>query len=280
MQRPHSILKALFWFVKEACNRAKKRFSPRLTALAAGVAVFAAVLFASEDSSAVKSHKMVAFAEMHIEQSATKQNREGVRSPAPDRQNRQPKDMVPSEETTSVPNPADVIKAENNDNPPATDAAGTYGNMPDKADPLKSAEDSPEPETEPEIREASVSCSDQDYNTLLRIVQAESGGCDLKGRILIANVILNRVESDEFPDTISDVVYQKHQFSPVNNGSINTCKVSDMTVEAVNRALAGEDYSEGALYFMNRKESSPKNVRWFDRSLEYLFQHEKHEFFR
>ena len=114
---------------------------------------------------------------------------------------------------------------------------------------------------------AVVYYSDQDYEVLTRIVEAEAGGCDTKGRILVANVVLNRVKSKEFPNTITDVVYQKSQFSP-------------KTVEAVNRALEGEDYSQGALYFMNRKHSRSRNVSWFDGSLTFLFQHEKHEFFK
>ena len=136
------------------------------------------------------------------------------------------------------------------------------------------------PEEDPQVAEAFADYTESDYNVLLRIVQAEAGGCDMKGKILVANVILNRVESDEFPDTITDVVYEKRQFSPVSNGSINRCKVEEETVEAVDRALAGEDYSEGALYFMNRRASSGSNVRWFDTHLDYLFQHGGHEFFK
>ena len=136
------------------------------------------------------------------------------------------------------------------------------------------------PEEDPQVAEAFADYTESDYNVLLRIVQAEAGGCDMKGKILVANVILNRVESDEFPDTITDVVYEKRQFSPVSNGSINRCKVEQQTVEAVDRALAGEDYSEGALYFMNRRASSGSNVRWFDTHLDYLFQHGGHEFFK
>ena len=134
----------------------------------------------------------------------------------------------------------------------------------------------------PETQEAaaSVSLSDRDYQTLLKIVQAEAGNCDRTGRILVANVILNRVESDTFPDTVHSVVYQRHQFSPVGNGSINRCRVTDATVEAVDSALAGEDYSDGALYFMNRRASSRKNVRWFDNHLDFLFKHGNHEFFK
>ena len=136
------------------------------------------------------------------------------------------------------------------------------------------------PEEDPQVAEAFADYTESDYNVLLRIVQAEAGGCDMTGKILVANVILNRVESDEFPDTITDVVYEKRQFSPVSNGSINRCKVEEETVEAVDRALAGEDYSEGALYFMNRRASSGSNVRWFDTHLDYLFQHGGHEFFK
>ena len=127
---------------------------------------------------------------------------------------------------------------------------------------------------------AVVEFSDKDYDVLKRIVQAEAGVCDTKGKILVANVILNRVKSKHFPDNITDVVYQRSQFSPVYDGSINTCKVTQETIDAVNRALTGEDYSQGALYFMNRRRSRSSNVSWFDGRLTFLFQHEKHEFFR
>lgn len=127
---------------------------------------------------------------------------------------------------------------------------------------------------------AVISFSDSDYDVLKRIVQAEAGVCDTKGKILVANVIINRVKSSRFPNNITDVVYQRSQFSPVSNGSINTCKVTQETIDAVNRALTGEDYSDGALYFMYRGASRSSSVRWFDVSLTYLFQHERHEFFR
>lgn len=131
-----------------------------------------------------------------------------------------------------------------------------------------------------EAANTKFSLSDRDYRVLLKIVQAEAGNCDKKGRILVANVILNRVKSDRFPDTITGVVYQRNQFSPVNDGSIDRCRVSKETVEAVKCALSGEDYSAGALYFMNRRTSSGKNVRWFDNHLNYLFKHGSHEFFK
>ena len=99
----------------------------------------------------------------------------------------------------------------------------------------------------------------------------------------IRDLVQNAIDSgnySELSNTITDVVYQKSQFSPVFDGRLRTCRVSEKTVEAVNRALEGEDYSQGALYFMNRKHSRSRNVSWFDGSLTFLFQHEKHEFFK
>lgn len=121
--------------------------------------------------------------------------------------------------------------------------------------------------------------SEADYEVMLKIVEAEAGDCGEIGKILVANVIINRVKSDRFPDTITDVVYQKRQFSPVASGSIDRVKVSGETVECVNRALAGEDHSEGALFFMMRSASDSSNVRWFDSQLKRLFKHGVHEFF-
>lgn len=124
-----------------------------------------------------------------------------------------------------------------------------------------------------------IKCTEEDYQVLLRIVQAEAGICDAKGKILVADVIINRVLSDEFPDSVTAVVYAPSQFQPVSNGSINSVKVTAETIECVDRALEGEDYSQGALYFMNRRGSGSA-AAWFDRHLDYLFAHDGHEFFR
>lgn len=122
--------------------------------------------------------------------------------------------------------------------------------------------------------------SEKDYEVLLRIVQAEAGICDDKGKILVANVILNRVRDAEFPDSITEVVFQPEQFSPVRDGSFNSCVVTEQTKDCVRRAMSGEDYSQGALYFMNRTGARSRSVTWFDSNLTFLFQHQGHEFFR
>lgn len=115
---------------------------------------------------------------------------------------------------------------------------------------------------------------------LERIVEAEAGDQNLKGRILVANVILNRVKSKQFPNTVKGVVFAHRQFSPISNGSYYRVKVSALTKKAVKKALKGTDYSKGALYFMCRSAADPDNVSWFDRDLKRLFSYGCHEFFR
>jgi N-acetylmuramoyl-L-alanine amidase len=126
---------------------------------------------------------------------------------------------------------------------------------------------------------AAVSYSEEDYQVLLQIVHAEAGTEDIVGRILVADVILNRLEIGFGGNTITEVVFEKDQFSPVVDGRIFKVVPDEITVEAVERALDGEDCSKGALYFMNRKRASKKGIRWFDKHLEFLFKHGEHEFY-
>ena len=129
-----------------------------------------------------------------------------------------------------------------------------------------------------------IRATDEDVENLMRIVQAEAGGEDRRGKLLVANVVINRVKSSKFPDNITDVVFQRKknvtQFSPVANGTIYRVKVSEETREAVYSALYGEDVSEGALFFMARKYANPENAQWFDSNLVYLFSYGGHDFFK
>ena len=120
----------------------------------------------------------------------------------------------------------------------------------------------------------------KEYNVLLRIVEAEAGGEGIIGKMLVANVIMNRVNSNRFPDTVTEVVYQKNhngraQFSPTVDGRMESVEVSLETEEAVLRALCGEDSSNGALYF----RSTRLNSAWHDRALERVLVHGNHIFY-
>lgn len=133
------------------------------------------------------------------------------------------------------------------------------------------------------LAESARMMSDEDYDTLLHIVEAEAGTEDVKGRILVANVIMNRIKNKEFPDTVTEVVWQNTngvpQFSPTYDGRINEVTVTDETREAVRQALEGVDYSEGALFFIQKSEAESQNVSWFEKDLKKLFKYGVHEFY-
>lgn len=134
-----------------------------------------------------------------------------------------------------------------------------------------------------EKAESAAMMSDTDYETLLQIVEAEAGGEDLKGKILVANVIMNRVKNDQFPDTVTEVVWDTSggtpQFSPTYDGRISTVTVSDETRKAVRMALDGTDYSRGALFFVAKDQADKNNVAWFDSDLKHLFEYGVHDFY-
>lgn len=115
---------------------------------------------------------------------------------------------------------------------------------------------------------------------LERIVEAEAGDQDVKGRQMVANVVINRMQSKEFPNTVRGVVFAHRQFSPIANGSYDRVTVSDRTKQAVEKALKHKDNTKGALYFMYRAGSDAENIRWFDRDLTKLCKYGCHEFFR
>lgn len=132
-------------------------------------------------------------------------------------------------------------------------------------------------------RDYIIDITEQDYENMLRMVEAEAGGEDRTGKLLVANVIINRVKDECFPDTVTDVIFQKEkgvsQFSPISDGRFYSVSVSEETIEAVNAALYGEDCSEGALYFMAREYADKDKAAWFDKHLTKLFTYGGHEFF-
>lgn len=135
-------------------------------------------------------------------------------------------------------------------------------------------------ETAPEIvAENSFHLEDQEYQVLLKIVEAEAGSEDTEGRMLVANVVMNRVKNGYFPNTVTEVVYQTQdgtaQFSPVSDGRIDRVNVSQGTIDAVARVLNGEDISRGALFFRSVRSRSG----WFDQNLSRVLEHGNHIFY-
>lgn len=141
-------------------------------------------------------------------------------------------------------------------------------------------------DAEPEIQEniateyhgvaGSVDWDSEDAYLLAKIAMAEAEGEDMEGKALVMLVVLNRVWSNEFPDSISEVIFQKGQFSPVSSGRYERVEPNQECFEALNMIQEEKwDESQGALYFESKSKSS-----WHRDNLQFLFQHGNHYFYK
>ena len=119
---------------------------------------------------------------------------------------------------------------------------------------------------------------DDEVYWLSRIINAESGGEILKGKIAVGNIVLNRVRSKSFPNTIYGVIFDKKygvQFSPVANGTIyNTPNAQ--SVIAAKICLEGYSIDNDILYFVN-PTISPSN--WIVNTREFYAKIGNHAFY-
>jgi N-acetylmuramoyl-L-alanine amidase len=90
---------------------------------------------------------------------------------------------------------------------------------------------------------------EEEVKLLARLVHAEAKGEPYEGKVAVAEVVLNRVEHEQFPDTVKEVIYQKNAFEPVQNGAIQEPADSE-AIEAVEDALENENNID-CLYFFN-----------------------------
>ena len=104
---------------------------------------------------------------------------------------------------------------------------------------------------------SSTSYVSSDHRLLAKLVYAEARGESYKGQVAVAAVVLNRVASSSFPNTVSGVIYQSGAFSCVSNGSINN-KPDYSCIRAALDALNGWDPTGGCLYYYNAKTAQDK----------------------
>ena len=97
---------------------------------------------------------------------------------------------------------------------------------------------------------SSNSTTTSDLNLLARVVYGEARGEPYAGQVAVAAVVLNRVKSSSFPNTISGVVYQSGAFTAVSDGQINLTP-NTTAYNAARDALNGWDPSGGAIYYFN-----------------------------
>ena len=117
----------------------------------------------------------------------------------------------------------------------------------------------------------------EDSYLLAKIAMAEAESCSTQTKTLVIMCVLNRVCSDEFPDTIKEVIFQENQFSPISDGRWDRVEPNEDCYEAVKIVMEAEyDYSGGALYF----ESCADKDNWHSRNLEFLYESEGIRFYK
>ncbi len=117
--------------------------------------------------------------------------------------------------------------------------------------------------------------SEADKIALQKVALAEAKCDGVKGMALVMKVILNRLDSPKFPNSVMAIVTQKNQFTTYYNGNYNKAKLCDESYEALELVLTGWDESYGALYF----EHNPKGkATWQRKNLTTLFTYKGHTF--
>ncbi len=106
----------------------------------------------------------------------------------------------------------------------------------------------------------SNSISNSDLTLLAKAVYAEARGESYVGQVAVAAVILNRVKSSKFPNTISGVIYQPYAFTCVNDGQINLTP-NQSAYNAAQDALNGWDPTYGAIYYYNPKTATSSWIK-------------------
>lgn len=101
------------------------------------------------------------------------------------------------------------------------------------------------------------SYTSSDIALLARIISAESRGEPYSGQVAVGAVILNRIASPSFPNTLAGVIYQPGAFSCLNDGGVNAA-VADSAYRAARDAINGSDPSGGAIYYYNPVKATSK----------------------
>lgn len=114
---------------------------------------------------------------------------------------------------------------------------------------------------------------------LSRIIEAESGAEPYRGKLAVGNVILNRVDSDDFPNSIYSVIFDRKngtQFTPVANGTIYNTPSAE-SIRAAKECLAGTRVVGNCLYFFNPKTAT--KASWIIKNCKYYTSIGGHDFY-
>ncbi|WP_025028542.1 cell wall hydrolase [Caldalkalibacillus mannanilyticus] len=107
-----------------------------------------------------------------------------------------------------------------------------------------------------------MSYTKEDLKWLATIIEAEAEDQSYLGKLAVGSVVINRLNSKAFPNTVKEVIFQKnkrvYQFSPVGDGRFNRVKPSEDSYRAAKEAFEGEDPTNGAIFFYNPRIAKSK----------------------
>ena len=122
-------------------------------------------------------------------------------------------------------------------------------------------------------------CSNTEFYWLLHVIAAEAGNQSLAGQLGVGNVVMNRVKSQDFPDTVEEVVFQqggdRAEFSPVENGDIHMVS-DDLSLIAAYLVLEGYNNVGDSLYFVNPFVGNPT---WLAENRTFVVRIGDHDFY-
>jgi len=116
-----------------------------------------------------------------------------------------------------------------------------------------------------------VKYSERDLQLMANAVYGESRGEPYEGQVAVAAVILNRLESPDFPNSISEIIFQPGAFTAVADGQI-WLTPNERAKEAVLDAMNGWDPTENALYYFNPKTATSKWI-WSRPQIKQIGEH-------
>lgn len=117
--------------------------------------------------------------------------------------------------------------------------------------------------------------TDKEFDLICRIVEAEIGNGCFDSKVNVANTLINRYYSDNFPDNWIDIVYSPSQYSTLSNGAYKNVTIKEDTILAIEYAFSIEDTTQGSTYFHSGSS------KWHEDSLEFVFEDtDGHKFYK
>lgn len=129
-------------------------------------------------------------------------------------------------------------------------------------------------ESDIEKRVQGLEITYEEAQMLMKIAMAEAEADGVRGKAMVMAVVLNRVEDDRFPDSIEEVIFQEHQFSPIDDGRYEEAEPDVECHLALAEIERGEYDTVDALYFENASQS------WQASNCEYLGTVGHHRFYK